>query len=380
MKTYKNLYEKICSFENLLDAYRGARKGKRSIDYVGRFELGLEQELLMLKQELESETYRPSPLHRFVVRDPKTRVIHAPAFRDRVVHHAICNVLEPIFDKTFIYDSYASRKCKGMHAALERFDEFKRKVSRNGSLVPHAVGDNMVAGWCLKADIRHYFPSIDHGVLLGLLSRKVRDCRVLELLRLIIESYAPKPGKGMPLGALTSQLFANVYLNPLDHFVKERLHAKYYIRYLDDFVILDRSREHLERIKAEVERLLRDELKLELHPEKTSIFPMHRGVSLLGFRCFYHHRLLRKSTIGNFLRKMNTIEDENERRRSIEGWLAHAAWGNTYRLRTKFVENIYKPQYRHAFVAILSVLCHYSDTISRGRFLNKLRNTVTKMA
>jgi len=195
MKTYRNLYEKICSFDNLLDAYRKARNGKRSTYHVGRFELNLEQELLTLKQELESESYHPSSLHRFVIRDPKSRVIHAPAFRDRVVHHAICNVLEPIFDKTFIHDSYASRKGKGTHAALMRFDEFKRKVSGNGSLVPHAKNDNMVRGLVLKADIRHYFPFVDHEILTQLLVRKIADRRVLALLRLVLKAMQPSMAK-----------------------------------------------------------------------------------------------------------------------------------------------------------------------------------------
>jgi retron-type reverse transcriptase len=343
MKTSKNLFGEICSFRNLLQAFYKARRGKRDKRYVGAFELNLEQEILGLKSELESGIYKPSPLHRFVVRDPKSRVIHAPAFRDRVVHHAVCNVLEPIFDKTFIFDSYASRKGKGTHAALERFDDFERKVSGNGRLVLHAMDNNMVVGWAFKADIRHYFPSIDHEILLKLLERKTSDRRVLSLLRLILESYSPRPDIGMPLGALTSQLFANVYLNPLDHFVKERLVAKFYLRYLDDFVVLDRSKESLEEMKVQIYDFLANRLKLELHPEKSSIFPLHRGVGLLGFRVFYHYRLLRKSNLANFERRLESQEREVlsgnlskvDFEKSLAGWLAHASWADTYKLRKR---------------------------------------------
>jgi retron-type reverse transcriptase len=185
----------------------------------------------------------------------------------------------------------------------------------------------MVGGWVLKADIRHYFPSIDHEVLMKLLRRKIADERVLSLLKKIIEAYVIESGRGMPLGALTSQLFANVYLNPLDHFIKEKLRVKFYLRYLDDFVLLHSSRQQLEEWKYEIEKFLSSELKLQLHPEKTSIFPLHHGVPLLGFRCFYYYRLLKKSNLRHFLRKLESIEDDEERQKSLEGWLAHAAWG-----------------------------------------------------
>jgi len=146
----------------------------------------------------------------------------------------------------------------------------------------------------------------------------------------------------MPLGALTSQMFANVYLNPLDHFVKERLRAEFYLRYLDDFVILHQSRQQLEKWKEQIKAFLSAELKLGLHSEKTSIFPLHRGIPLLGFRCFYYHRLLRKSNVQNFLRKSKLIEGIDKRRQRLEGWLAHAEWANTYKLRKRVTENMYE--------------------------------------
>jgi retron-type reverse transcriptase len=385
MKTCKDLFGEICSFRNLLQAFYKARRGKRDKRYVGAFELNLEGEILALQRELQEGTYRPSPLHRFVIRDPKSRVIHAPAFRDRVVHHAICNVLEPIFDRTFIFDSYASRKGKGTHAALERFDAFQRKLTANGKLVSHAKDGNilekrsprkaeafrdigklmlsedfsgyrrcyassqMVCGWAFKADIRHYFPSIDHEILMSLLRRKVGDERVLDLLAMILKAYSPEGCKGMPLGALTSQLFANVYLNPLDHFVKGNLHAKFYLRYLDDSVILERSKEKLEGMKSQISDFLISRLNLELHPEKSRISPFHRGVGLLGFRVFYHYRLLKKSNLAHFYRRLaeqeqahltGALSKENFEK-SVAGWLAHAAWGNTYKLRERVLRNAF---------------------------------------
>lgn len=171
MKTFSNLYDKLCSFDNLLRAFKKARKGKSKKWYVKAFEYNLESNLLQLKYELETLTYRPRSLKRFIISDPKTRVIHASHFRDRVVHHALCNIIEPIFDKTFIYDSYANRKKKGTHKALERFDKFKRKVSQNGKLIKNAKDNNMIVGYVLKADIKHYFDIVDHEVLIKIIKR-----------------------------------------------------------------------------------------------------------------------------------------------------------------------------------------------------------------
>lgn len=337
-RTAKNIYESICLMKNLRKAYRKARKGKGLKWYVIEFEADLEKNLIQLQKELLKMTYEPMPLKEFVIKDPKTRIIHAPAFRDRVVHHAICSIIEPIFEKTYIHDSYASRRKKGMHLALLRFDEFERKVSRNRTLSPYAKNNNMTCGFALKADIRHYFPSVDHEVLIELIEKKIGDERVISLLKKITGTYS-SGGKGMPLGALTSQIFANIYLNPLDHFIKEKLGAKYYIRYLDDFVILHESRQQLEEWRNEISRFLSDELKLALHPEKTSIFPLHRGVGLLGFRCFHCYRLLKKSNVRHFLQKLE-MSEKDDIQKSLEGWIAHARWGNTYKLRKRIIHGI----------------------------------------
>src|SRR3989344_4653904 len=166
MKTYNNLYSQLISYENLEKAFKKARIGKSSKPYVIEFEKNLKENLTSLRNELENFTYIPKPLKRFTIRDPKTRIIHASAFRDRVVHHALCNIIDPIFDKNFIYDSYANRLGKGTLKAVERFDYFKRKISINGSRLNNSNYSNMIIGYVLKADIEHYFDTISHDILI----------------------------------------------------------------------------------------------------------------------------------------------------------------------------------------------------------------------
>lgn len=229
-----------------------------------------------------------------------------------------------------------------------RFDTFKRKIAY-GKLSPRALTNNMTTGFVLKADIRHYFPSVNHEILIKLIERKVSDQKVINLLKLIIQTYANEE-KGMPLGAVTSQLFANIYLNPLDHFLKEKLKVNYYIRYLDDFVILGKSKEYLEKIKEEIAKFITDELELQLHPEKTKIFPLHSGTDFLGFRIFCHHRLLKKSNITQFNRRLKMMDQEyidgfltaEDFQAKVDGWLAHAQWANTYKRRNKVEEKLSK--------------------------------------
>ena len=352
MKSYNSLYKELCSFGNLYLAYRKARKNKSSKWYVKEFEKDLERNIYKLQYELESHAYNPKPLKQFVIRDPKTRVISASDFRDRVAHHAICNIIEPIFDKAFIHDSYANRKGKGALAAVKRFDASKRKISYNGKILPNVkVKDsNQVFGYVLKADIKHYFDSVDHEILMQILARKINDKKVLWLIRKVIENHTCKiPGNGMPIGNLTSQFFANVYLNELDFFVKHRLKAKYYVRYVDDFVILDRSEEKLELYKEKTNEFLKS-IKLALHPEKSKIIPLRAGINFLGYRIFYSYKLLKKSNkklIANRIR--NLVEAFNygviakrELYESLNGWNAYAMHANTYKLRSQMLKKINK--------------------------------------
>ncbi len=347
MIMHGSLYGELCFYENLLEAFRRAAKSKSSKWYVMEFRKDLKNNLLRLQKELISQTYEPQAMKTFVIHDPKTRVISASAFRDRIVHHALCNIIEPIFDRTFIYDSYANRKSKGTHAALRRFDCFKRKVSSNGRLLQNAKDRNMIYGYCLKADIKHYFDSVDHEIMMQIIKRKIKDDKMLWLIKKILSNHISE--KGMPIGNLTSQLFANVYLNELDRFVKHVLKAKYYIRYVDDFVILDASKEKLESYKSSINGFL-NTIKLEMHPEKSKVIPLQSGVNLLGFRVFYNYRLPKKSNlrlvrdrIGYFIGLYRDgIMTKEEIVRRIEGWNTYAIHGNTFDLRRRISRRLRK--------------------------------------
>ena len=246
MKTYKNLYHKIYNINNLILAWRKAKKGKTKRKDVKEFERNTIKNLFKLQKELQELLYNPLPLETFIHREPKTRKISKSDFRDRIIHHALINIIGPLFEKSFIYDSCANQIGKGNLLAIRRFYKFARKVSRNGK-TNGWFNNNQVRGYCLKADIKHYFDEINLEILIKLIERKIADKKVIWLIKQILNnqpSYCEK-GKGMPLGNLTSQFFANVYLNELDKFVKHKLKAKYYIRYVDDFVILHSSKEFL---------------------------------------------------------------------------------------------------------------------------------------
>ena len=192
MKTYKRLFEQLCAIENLELAFKKARMHKTLKPYVMEFEKNLANNLQSLQNELASKIYAPLPLNEFILRDPKTRRISVSDFRDRVVHHAICNVLEPIFEKYFIYDSYANRKGKGNLKAIERFDYFKRKVSCNGRKIKRLQDDNYVQGYALKADIKHYFDTVSHKKLMGIISKRIADIDVRDLILKILNNYNAK--------------------------------------------------------------------------------------------------------------------------------------------------------------------------------------------
>lgn len=334
METYKNLYPKLCDYDNLLLAFNKAKKRKGKKEYVKRFEKNLNSELFKLQWELLTGIYKPAPLTTFTVRDPKTRKISASHFRDRVVHHAICNLIEPIFESRFIHDTYANRKGKGTSGILKRFDSFKEK-NKNG--------------FALKADIRHYFENVNHEILLSILEKRIKDKELLDLISLILKNHKGETqGIGMPLGNLTSQFFANVYLGELDYFIKHELKAKYYMRYVDDFIILDKNRAHLEKQKQQIESFLESKLKLALHPDKTKIIPTNAGVPLVGFRIFEKHKLLKKSNKLRFFRRLENYREgladgtitKEHIKLGISGWEGYAKMGDTFKLREKIREEI----------------------------------------
>lgn len=273
----------------------------------------------------------------FVIRDPKTRKISKSDFRDRVVHHALCNIIEPMFDKGFIHDSYANRIGKGTFAAIERFEYFKRKVSKNDARIC----------FVLKADVKHYFDTVDHDILISILKKKIKEEKIISLIRTILDNHKTNnAGKGMPLGNLTSQFFANVYLNELDQFVKHKLKAKFYIRYVDDFVIFHHSKKVLNDYKTQIDYFLKSKLSLELHPEKSRILKLSRGISFLGFRIFSFHKLVRKNNLRRFGKKFQKLKNlytdgivEREKVvECLEGWLAYVSHANTYKYRKNMIK------------------------------------------
>ena len=318
---------------NLDLAFRKARKHKTLKPYVMEFESNLSENLSLLQTELLLHSYQPRALETFILRDPKTRKISKSHFRDRIIHHALCNIIEPLFEKSFIFDSYANRIGKGALKALERFEYFSRKVTQN----------NYRPAYILKADIRHYFENVSHNILLKILKSKIKDERVIWLIKKILKNHSVE--KGMPLGNLTSQFFANVYLNELDQFVKHQLKAKYYLRYVDDFAIIHNSKEVLEEWKERIDTFLTKSLALTLHPDKSKIIPISRGIEFLGFKIFPHYRLMKRRNRRKFKRKLREtvcLFDNKEIAYDsiydfIEGWIAYAKHANTYNLRQKIL-------------------------------------------
>ncbi len=293
------IFDDIVSLRSLFSAWRRFSKGKRSKKDVTLFELHLEDNLFSLHRRLVSGEWRPDPYQAFLVQDPKLRRIHKASVGDRVLYQAVYQTLYPLFDKHFIHDSYASRDLKGTHRGVERFGVFAKKVSAN----------HCHAAFVLKCDVRKFFDSIDHDILLELLGRKLGGRasgtpHLLRLLEKIIRSFEASPGKGLPLGNVTSQIFANIYLNKLDQFVKHFLRAQYYIRYCDDFVLLSSSREELEGWTREIGQFLQEHLKLSLHPNKVTIRKLLQGTDFLGYVSLPRYRVLRTKTRNRMFKKI----------------------------------------------------------------------------
>ncbi len=334
VKRINNIYEKVYSFENIYLAYTKAKQNKRYREDVLTFTDNLEANLITIQNELIWKMYSPGRYREFIVYEPKKRIIQAPSFKDRVVHHALCNVIEPIFDARFIYDSYACRKGKGTHAGVERIIYFLRKLARS---LPRT--------YCLKADISSYFPSIDHTVLKTLLRKKVSCEDTLWFIDTIIDGTSCGSARGIPIGALTSQLFANIYLNELDTFVKHDLRAKHYVRYVDDFIILSDSKEELWEHLGEIEIFLQDKLKLSLN-HKTGIFPATLGIDFLGYRIWKDKLLLRKANIHRSkrrLRKLRVLHEKGEvkfekLRSSVASWQGQCKFSKSYSAMQRVID------------------------------------------
>ncbi|MEX2405067.1 MAG: reverse transcriptase/maturase family protein [Candidatus Paceibacterota bacterium] len=325
MKTYNNIFHTIASIPALYAAWERARRGKRYRMQVLHFGYNLEDNLVDIRDELHDGTYTHGQYRTFIVRDSKKRLIKAACFRDRVVHNALYYALETIFEPMFIYDSYACREGKGTHVALDRAEHFMHKTE-----------------YVLTSDISKYFATINHEILLSLIKHKIRDRRVVDLCRIVIESsYDLTYGKGIPIGNLTSQLFANIYLNELDQFIKRELKAEYYIRYMDDIVIFSNDKKYLHECSTRMNEFLEEKLKLVMNPRKVAVFPHRTGLDFLGFRLFPHHRLLRRSTVQRFVRRTRAYRKmvareamtQDQFDRSIESWYQYARKGSSWGLR-----------------------------------------------
>ncbi len=296
----KIICNSVTSLDGLFLAWNEFKKGKeRKLD-VQNFFLDLEANIISLFRRIKSGIYKHSSYISFFICDPKLRNIHKAEVTDRVLHHSVVKHIEPLFEKSFIFDSYSSRDDKGTHGAVKRLKKFCLILTRNKTRTV----------WALKCDVKKFFDSIDHEILLSLVKEKIKDERLMIIIEEIIRSYNKKSGKGIPLGNLTSQLFSNVYLNKFDHFVKRELRVKFYIRYADDFVILSQEKEYLEGIVLQINNFLEEKLKLHLHPDKISIRKIHKGIDFLGAVVFPTHTILRTKTKKRMLRKIKARKKE----------------------------------------------------------------------
>ena len=337
----QNLFDEIASFSALLEASRRAAKGKRAKPGAAAFLANLEREVLRLERGLRNGTYRPGRYKTIEVFDPKHRIVSAAPFRDRVVHHAFCAVCEPIFERGFIHDSYANRKGKGTHRAVARYEEFRDRYRH-----------------VLRCDIYRYFPAIDHQLLKHDLRRRIACAATLALADRLIDASNPQepvnlhfPGddlftpferrRGLPIGNLTSQFFANLYLDGLDHFCKEVLRAKGYLRYVDDFALFHDDPGELEEWRRRIARFLEGR-RLRLHPNKTHTAESHAPALFLGFVLLPGgRRRLPEDNVRRFRNRLRGLRDRwrrgtvarEEVERRVGSWIAHAEHADTWRLR-----------------------------------------------
>ena len=334
-------YQLLSSWENLRVAYQNAARGKRKNPGVAAFEHRLEENLWQLHLELRQQTYRPAGYHSFFIHDPKKRLISAAPFRDRVVHHALCQLTQPVFEHSFIFNSFANRSGKGTHRARQQCQAFARKFP-----------------YILQCDIREFFPSIDHAILKRRIAIKITDQQVLRLVNLILQSgeqvlkeqytmvyfsgddlFAPLRPRGLPIGNLTSQLWANVYLNPFDHFIKRQLRCPAYLRYVDDFLLFAHSKKQLWQWKHEIEQFLAS-LRLTMHPGSHPR-PVSEGIPFLGFQIFPEKIRLKPRNGYHYRRKLQQMKRQYQKGKisldkitaSVQGWANHSHYGNTVGLR-----------------------------------------------
>ena len=340
-RKHDELFAGIANFQALHAAAKKAAKGKRKKPGVAAFLANMEKQVLRLEHALLNGTWRPGTYTVIDVRDPKPRRVSAAPFRDRVVHHALCRVVEPIFEAGFIYDSYANRTGKGTHRAVDRYDTYRTRFKH-----------------VLRGDIYRFFPSIDHQILKRDLRRRIACATTLALLEAIIDgSNAQEPvnlyfsgddlftpferRRGLPIGNLTSQFFANVYLDGFDHFVKEVLRAPGYVRYVDDFALFHDDLSVLENWRARLDAWLEGR-RLRLHPAKTGVFSTLTSLPFLGYVLAPHgQRRLPEDNVRRFRNRLRGLRDrwraglcaQADVQRHVHSWIAHARHAHTWRLR-----------------------------------------------
>lgn len=332
---------RVLAWENLLTAYHHAARGKRSLDSAARFEHQLADHLLALQDDLRQRRYRPGPYVHFTIHAPKQRLISAAPFRDRVVHHALCQVIEPSFERLFIADSYANRVGKGTHRAIDRLQQWARRYR-----------------YVLRLDVVQHFPSIDHAILVDTLARTIRDADIIWLVQAILASgagvlndaytmrwfpgddlFAALRPRGLPIGNLTSQFWSNCYLNPFDHFVTRELHCPAYLRYVDDMALFSDSKCTLWRWQQAIAvRLAR--LRLALHPQ-AQVTPVQHGIPWLGFVVYPTHRRVKARQVRHVQQRLQARWQDYCTggktlagfRASVQGWINHVRYADTWGLR-----------------------------------------------
>ncbi len=344
----------IFSFKNIYRCYLDCRCKKRNTYNALRFEINAEENIFKLEQELRNRTYHPSHSILFAAKKPKLREIFAADFRDRVVHHILVKELEKVWEPMFIHDSYACRIGKGTHKAVIRLQTFLRKITKNGH----------IRAYYLQLDVKDFFTSIDKDILFALIKAKLNNLEVLwltekilfwdcttsyirrgnqELLSNIPDNkslFGKENRRGLPIGNLTSQFFANIYLNELDQFAKHKLKAKYYLRYVDDFVLVSHDKDKLIRWKEEIKDFLTAKLNLQLHPKRQRLQLVSNGIDFLGYIIRHNYILVRRRVVNNLREKIRTfnrakVKDIKKLTDSVASYLGHFKWANSYRLIRK---------------------------------------------
>ena len=314
MKRYGNLFSKIVDLDNIALAHKNAKKGKNHYVEVQEVEKDPERYIKEIHDMLVNKTFTTSKYKTKLIHEPKKRTIYKlPYFPDRIVHHMVMNIIQPIWDNVFIYDLYSAIPGKGLHAGVLKLRRFLKDIENTQ--------------YCLKFDIKRFYPSVNHDIMFELVKRKIKCNDTLWLLEDIIRS--PNGNTNLPIGNYLSQYFSNIYLNWFDHWVKEEKGMRYYIRYCDDGVILHKSKNLLKSLLEEIENHLNEKLQLELNP-KTQIFPVDvRGIDFLGYRSFRDYTLLRKSSATRFKHKIRFIEqnhDKLEPQHIISSIMSYYGW------------------------------------------------------